>query len=185
MIYQATGRIPQRIGNRYESTYPYDSFPTKDGDAIIAAGNNKLFGILCDVMGQPELKEDPRFLEVRDRVANHEPLREIVSAWTMQHTIDEVDQLLNSAGCPASAVNTIDRMVVDPQIAGAREMFPEIDQPGIGKLHVTATAQKLTRTKSCPRKPAPLLGEDNAAVFGEFLGFDEEKLAAFKAQGAI
>ena len=109
-------------------------------------------------MGRPELKQDPRFLEVKDRVANHEAMYEIVSAWSKQHTVDEVDQLLNAAGCPASPVNTIDRMVVDPQIAGAREMFPEIDQPGIGKLHITAMPQKLTRTKSYPRKPAPLLG---------------------------
>ena len=50
MIYQSTGRIPQRIGNRYESTYPYDTFPAKDGDVVIAAGNNKLYAILCDVM---------------------------------------------------------------------------------------------------------------------------------------
>ena len=185
MIYQATGRIPQRIGNRYESTYPYDSFPAKDGNVIIAAGNNKLFAILCDVMGQPELKEDPRFLEVKDRVANHEPLREIVSAWTQNYTIEEIDQMLNGAGCPASAVNTIDRMVVDPQIAGARDMFPEIDQPGIGKLHITATAQKLTRTKSCPRKPAPLLGEDNAEIFGKMLDFDEARLAELKEKGVI
>lgn len=185
MIYQATGRIPQRIGNRYESTYPYDSFPAKDGNVIIAAGNNKLFAILCDVMGQPELKEDPRFLEVKDRVANHEPLREIVSAWTQNYTIAEIDQMLNGAGCPASAVNTIDRMVVDPQIAGARDMFPEIDQPGIGKLHITATAQKLTRTKSCPRKAAPLLGEDNADIFGKMLGFDEARLAELKEKGVI
>ena len=185
MIYQATGRIPQRIGNRYESTYPYDSFPAKDGNVIIAAGNNKLFAILCDVMGQPELKEDPRFLEVKDRVANHEPLREIVSVWTQNYTIAEIDQMLNGAGCPASAVNTIDRMVVDPQIAGARDMFPEIDQPGIGKLHITATAQKLTRTKSCPRKAAPLLGEDNAEIFGKMLGFDEARLAELKEKGVI
>ena len=185
MIYQSTGRIPQRICNRYESTYPYDSFPTKDGSVIIAAGNNKLYSILCDVMGKPELKTDPRFLEVRDRVANHEAMREEVSAWTMQHTIDEVDKLLNDAGCPASPVNTIDRMVVDPQIAGAREMFPEIDQPGIGKLHITAAPQKLTRTKAVPRKAAPLLGEDNASIYGELLGFDAEKLAELKEKGVI
>ena len=184
-IYLASGRIPERIGNRYEATAPYDSFHAKDGDMVIAAGNNKLFAILCDVMGQPELKEDPRFLEVKDRVANHEPLREIVSAWAQNYTIEEIDQMLNSAGCPASAVNTIDRMVVDPQIAGARDMFPEIDQPGIGKLHITATAQKLTRTKSCPRKPAPLLGEDNAEIFGKMLGFDEARLAELKEKGVI
>ncbi|CDC68755.1 MULTISPECIES: CaiB/BaiF CoA-transferase family protein [environmental samples] len=185
MIYQSTGRIPQRIGNRYESTYPYDAFPAKDGDVIIAAGNNKLYGILCDVMGRPELKQDPRFLEVKDRVANHEAMYEIVSAWSKQHTVDEVDQLLNAAGCPASPVNTIDRMVVDPQIAGAREMFPEIDQPGIGKLHITAMPQKLTRTKSYPRKPAPLLGEDNAEIYQKMLGFDQAKLDELKAKGVI
>lgn len=185
MIYQSTGRIPQRIGNRYESTYPYDVFPTKDGSAVIAAGNNKLWAILCGVMGQPELTADPRFLEVKDRVANHDALREVVSAWTQQHTIEEVDSLCNGAGCPACAVNTIDRMVLDPQIAGARDMFPEIDQPGIGKLHITACPQKLTRTKSCPRKPAPLLGEDNESIYAEFLGYDAAKLAELKDQGVI
>ena len=50
MIYQSTGRIPQRIGNRYESTYPYDTFPASDGDVVIAAGNNKLYGILYGVI---------------------------------------------------------------------------------------------------------------------------------------
>ena len=185
MIYQSTGRIPQRIGKRYESTYPYDTFPTKDGDVVIAAGNNKLYGLLCDVMGRPELKTDPRFLEVKDRVANHAALREEISPWTQQHTIDEVDKLLNDAGCPACPVNTIDRLVVDPQIAGARGMFPTINQPGIGELAITAIPQHLTRTSSQPRKPAPLLGEDNAAVYGQMLGLDEAKLAELKEKGVI
>ena len=185
MIYQSTGRIPQRIGNRYESTYPYDVFPAKDGDVVIAAGNDKLWKILCNVMGQPELTSDPRFLAVKDRVANHAPLREIVCAWTKNYTIDEIDKMLNDAGCPACPVNTIDRLVKDPQIAGARGMFPEIDQPGIGKLQITAMAQKLTRTKSYPRKAAPLLGEDNADIYGKLLGFDSDKLAELKAKGTI
>lgn len=185
MIYQATGRIPQRIGNRYESTYPYDVFPARDGDVVIAAGNNKLWSILCGVMGKPELAEDPMYLNVKDRVANHASLRDLVCEWTKNYTIDEIDSMLNSAGCPACPVNTLDRLVADPQIAVARGMFPEIDQPGIGKLNITAVPQKLTRTKACPRKPAPLLGEDNAAIYGEWLGFDEAKLAELKAQGVI
>ena len=185
MIYQSTGRIPQRIGNRYESTYPYDTFPAKDGDVVIAAGNNKLYAILCDVMGKPELKTDPRFAEVKDRVANHVAMREIIVPWTKQHTIDEVDKLLNDAGCPACPVNTLDRLVVDPQIAGARGMFPTIDQPGIGELQITAIPAHTTRTSTAPRKAAPLLGEDNANVYGKLLGLDEAKLADLKAKGVI
>lgn len=185
MIYQSTGRVPQRIGNRYESTYPYDSFPAKDGNVIIAAGNNKLYSILCDVMQQPELKKDIRFLEVKDRVDNHIAMKEIISKWTREYTVAEIDELLNSAGCPASPVNTIESLVVDPQIAGAREMFPEINQPGIGPLKITATPQKLTRTKSFPRKPAPLLGEDNEKIYCDMLGLDKNKLIELKKEGAI
>lgn len=175
----------QRIGNRYESTYPYDTFPAKDGDVVIAAGNNKLYAILCDVMGKPELKTDPRFAEVKDRVANHVAMREIIVPWTKQHTIDEVDKLLNDAGCPSCPVNTLDRLVVDPQIAGARGMFPTIDQPGIGELQITAIPAHTTRTSTAPRKAAPLLGEDNADVYGKLLGLDEAKLADLKAKGVI
>ncbi len=185
MIYQATGRIPQRIGNRYESTYPYDSFPANDGDVIIAAGNNKLFSILCEIIEQPELKNDPRFIDVKSRVANHDDLFKIVSSWTKKYTVEEIDKKLNDAGCPASIVNTIDRLVVDKQIAGAREMFPEIEQPGIGKLQITACPQKLTRTKSYPRKPAPLLGEDNMDIFGKLLGFSEDRINELKSKGII
>ena len=185
MIYQATGRIPQRIGNRYESTYPYDSFPANDGDVIIAAGNNKLFSILCEIMEQPELKNDSRFLDVKSRVANHDDLFEIVSTWTKKYSVEEIDKKLNDAGCPASIVNTIDRLVVDRQIAGARAMFPEIEQPGRGKLQITACPQKLTRTKSYPRKAAPLLGEDNIDIYGKLLGFDENKIKELKEKGII
>ena len=185
MIYQATGRIPQRIGNRDESTYPYDSFPANDGDVIIAAGNNKLFSILCEIMEQPELKNDSRFLDVKSRVANHDDLFEIVSTWTKKYSVEEIDKKLNDAGCPASIVNTIDRLVVDRQIAGAREMFPEIEQPGIGKLQITACPQKLTRTKSYPRKAAPLLGEDNIDIYGKLLGFDVNKIKELKEKGII
>ena len=185
MIYQATGRIPQRIGNRYESTYPYDSFPANDGDVIIAAGNNKLFSILCEIMEQPELKNDSRFLDIKSRVANHNDLFEIVSTWTKKYSVEEIDKKLNDAGRPASIVNTIDRLVVDKQIAGAREMFPEIKQPGIGKLQITACPQKLTRTRSFPRKAAPLLGEDNIDIYGKLLGFDENKIKELKEKGII
>ena len=122
---------------------------------------------------------------MRGLLEYYEDLRQIVRDWSRQYTVDELDRMLNDAGCPATPVNTIDRVMADPQIAEDRGMFPTIEQPGMGSLPITATAQKLSRTKAYPRKAAPGLGEDNAAVFGELLGFDEEKLAELKEKGII
>ena len=185
MIYLAEGRVPERIGNRYESTYPYDSFKAKDGNVIIAAGNDKLYALLCDLMQQPELKSDERFVTVSDRVEHHAELREIVETWTKNYTIDQVVDMVNGAGVPASPVNTIDRVVADPQISEHRGMFPVIEQPGIGKMTLTNNAQKFTETKSGPRKSAPQLGEDNEWVYSEFLACSVEDVAKLKEKGII
>ena len=176
MIYQSTGRIPQRIGNRYESTYPYDTFPAKDGDVVIAAGNNKLYAILCDVMGKPELKTDPRFAEVKDRVANHVAMREIIVPWTKQHTIDEVDKLL---GKLEEGFDAVYASYEHKQHSTFRNMGSKVNE------QITAIPAHTTRTSTAPRKAAPLLGEDNANVYGKLLGLDEAKLADLKAKGVI
>ena len=68
IIYLCTGRVPSRIGNRYEAIYPYDSFKAKDGHVIIACGNNKLFELLVGVMNMPELLENPHFADNNERV---------------------------------------------------------------------------------------------------------------------
>lgn len=185
MIYLATGRIPERIGNRYESTYPYDSFRTKDGSVIIGAGNDKLYDILCDVMQMPELKTDPRFLAVKDRVANHVAMKDIIEKWTMEKTIDEVADALNSAGVPASPINTIDRVVADKHIGGVHNMFPEMDHPVAGKVKVTNNPLKFGHKQAFPRTPAPTLGQDNEAVYGKFLGKDEATIKTLKENGVI
>lgn len=185
MIYLAEGRVPQRIGNRYESTYPYDSFKTKDDSIIIAAGNDKLFGLLCDLMEMPKLKTDPRFITVSERVAHHAELKTIMEQWTIQYRVDDLVVLVNNAGVPASPVNTLDRVVKEPQIAKYREMFPEIFQTGIGNMRVTNNPQKFTETKSGPRKAAPLLGEDNEEIYLDYLGYGAAQVAGLRLQGII
>ena len=185
MIYQATGRVPERIGNRYESTYPYDTFPTQNGEVVIAAGNNKLFSILANCMGKQQLIEDPRFSNIQSRAENYAKLKEIIASWTAVHTVEFIDETLNTAGCPACPVNTIDKMVSNPHISQARGMFPTIIQPGIVEFHVTASAQKFTRTSSEPRKHAPLLGEDNIKIYKEWLRLDSEYIDSLKLNKII
>lgn len=185
MIYLAEGRILQRIGNRYESTYPYDSFSAKDGSVIIGAGNDKLFSLLCEVMGQKELELDSRFSDISGRVKNHKELKKIIDDWCHAYEIDEVVSMLNEAGVPSSPVNSLDRVVNDPQLNIHRNMFPEIEQTGIGSIKVTNNPQRLSETISGPSKAAPLLGEDNTTIFKDWLGYSEDELTNLKTSGVI
>lgn len=184
-IYLATGRIPEKIGNRYESAYPYDSFRAKDGDVIIACGNDKLYKLLADVMKQPELLTDERFATNALRVKNHEELKPIIEAWTSQHEIDEVVNMLLAVGVPSSPINTIDRVVKDPHIAGAREMFVEVEHPVAGKTTLTGDHIKFSDKKAEIRTPAPTLGQHNFSVYEKFIGLNEETIKEYIEKGVF
>ena len=185
MIYLCTGRTPERIGNRYEAVYPYDTFPTKNGDLVIGAGNNKLFSLLINVMGQPELLENPLFSDNNLRVINHAKLKPIIVEWLKDKDLDETVQVLLDAGIPAAPINTIDRVTKDPHIAGAREMFPDCDHPKAGKIKLTGNQIKLTNNKIDTFKPSPLLGQHNYDILNEILGISKEEVQKLKEDKVI
>lgn len=169
IIYLCTGRVPTKIGNRYEAIYPYDSFEAKDGMVIIACGNDKLFGLLKEVI-KDEALENPLYEKNIDRVENHGMLKPVIELWTKERTIDEVVDILLEAGIPAAPVNTIDRVAKDPHIAGAREMFVEMEHPTAGKIKVTGSQLKFTNKKVEIKTPSPLLGQHTEEIMERFCG---------------
>ena len=183
MIYLCTDRVPQRIGNRYEAIYPYDSFKAADGDVIIACGNDKLFGLLKGYLKMPEL-EDPEFGNNINRVKNHAKIRVLVESWTVQHTVDEIVEILLGLGIPVAPINTIDRVAKDPHIADAREMFVECEHPTAGKLRITGTQLKFSEHKFGVYRPAPLLSEHTEEVLAA-LGYDASEFTKFKEEGIV
>lgn len=90
-----------------------------------------------------------------------------------------------SAGVSASPINTIDRLVNDPHIAGAREVFVDIDHPVAGKTKLTDNHIKLGTTPARTATPAPLLGQHNEAVHAGLLGVKGEQLASLRRTGVI
>lgn len=184
-IYLVEKRLPQRIGNRYESTYPYDSFKAKDGSMVIGAANDKLWQNLCNIMGQPELGIKPEFDTNWKRVQEHEAVKAIVEAWTLTKSVKEIVDALLEAGVPAAPINNIEQVVNDPHIAGAREMFVEVNHPKAGKMKITGSHIKLSETKPCIKTPAPLLGQHNDEVYKELLGLSFDEIAAMKQDGLI
>ena len=185
MIYLAEGRLPGRIGNRYEAVYPYDSFTCSDSSCVIGAGNNKLWKKLCGLMGTEEIAELPKYLNSTDRTAHHDELKPIVEKWTRTKTAKEVVETCLAAGVPAAPIYDVAQVSTDPHIAGDREMFIEQEHPKAGKVIVTGSPLKLSGTPVTIRTPAPALGQDNAAVFKRLLGLNEQQLLALKTDGVI
>jgi len=184
-IYLVEGRLPERIGNRYESTYPYDSFKANDGSMVIGAANDKLWQKLCVIMGQPELGLKAEFDTNWKRVQEHEAVKSIVQAWTMTKSVKDIVDVLLEAGIPAAPINNIEQVVNDPHIAGAREMFVEVDHPKAGKMKITGSHIKLSETKPSIKTPSPLLGQHNDEVYKELLGLSIEEIAAMKKEALI
>ncbi|MGI6169420.1 MAG: CaiB/BaiF CoA transferase family protein [Christensenellales bacterium] len=183
MIYLCTGRVPSRIGNRYESVYPYDTFEASDGYVIIACGNDKLYNLLKGIIKMPGM-DNGKFADNAKRVENHAALKEIIEAWTSTKPIDEIVQTMLSVGIPSAPINTIDRVVSDPHIADAREMFVEIEHPVAGKIKITGNQIKFTTHKASIRTPSPILGQHNASVL-KGIGYSDEEINEFLEQGVV
>lgn len=173
----ASGKQPELMGNRYAAAYPYDSFQAKDGLFVIGCGNDKLFKLLCEhVLYKPELLQDPRFETNINRCEHHAELKPIIEEWSCHHTIDEAVRMILDAGVPAAPINDLHRVTTDPHIADSREMFVSLPHPVIGDMKVNGNPVKLLDTKADISIPAPELGQDNASIYREFLGFDESRL---------
>lgn len=184
MIYLCTGRVPSKIGNRYEAIYPYDSFRAADGYVIIACGNDKLFSLLKSVLCIASLDDEEFDCNVK-RVENHDKLKDIIEEWTSVRKIDDIVEQLLAVGIPVGPINTIDRVATDPHIAGAREMFVECEHPIAGTVKLTNSHLKFTNNKTSIRKPAPLLGEDNEWILSERLGMTTAEIEKLKDENVL
>lgn len=184
--YQVEGRQPERMGNRYPSAAPYDSFKAKDGEFVIGCGNDKLFALLCNqVLHRPELVDDPRYDTPVNRLAHQAELKVIVEEWSTQHTIAEAVDAVLAAGVPAAPINDIPAVMNDEHIAKAREMFLDCDHPVAGHFRVNGNPVKLMDSMPRLRTPAPTLGQDNEAVYEGVFGLSPERLAELKDEGVI
>ena len=181
--YFKSGELPVRNGNAYASIAPYDTYRAKDGRVIIACGNQKLYERLCnEVLDMAWMITDERFLNVPLRVANNEIQKQYIEEWTMQYTVDEIVEKVLAKGIPAAPIFNVRQITEDEHIAKAREMFIEIDHPTIGRMKVNGSPIKLMDMMPRINCPAPVLGQDNHAVFVEKLGYSEEEYEQMKAE---
>jgi crotonobetainyl-CoA:carnitine CoA-transferase CaiB-like acyl-CoA transferase len=136
--YVAGGVVPQRMGNSHPSLYPYEPIPCADGELIITSGNNVQFRRLCEVIGAPELADDPRFARNEDRTVNRAELRPLLIARLQTRTKMDWFRDIIAAGVPCGPINDVAGGVgfateigLDPivEVGEGEAMVPSVRHP--------------------------------------------------------
>ncbi len=182
--YFAAGIAPRPLGTRHPSITPFDAFKSKDGAVIVGAGNDRLWEKLCDIIGLPELKADERFRSNALRTRNFADLYPYLDDAFAARTTAEWIAALDAAGIPCGPLNTIDKVVADPQIA-ARDMIVTTDHPVAGPVTMAGLPIKLSVTPGSIDRPAPMLGQHAGELLGELLGLGAAEIEELRRKGII
>lgn len=182
--YLVSGQPPERYGNAHATIVPYQTMPTADGWLMLAAGNDGQFAALCRALGHPEWIVDERFATNPARVANRETLIPQLEAIFRTRPTEEWIELILDAGVPCGPVNDIPTALADPQ-AQARQMVQTVAHPLDGPVSLVGPVPKLSATPARITSAPPNLGEHTQAVLCDLLGYDEGRIAALRADGAI
>jgi formyl-CoA transferase len=185
------GTAAERWGNQSQLgvNAPSGIFPCRPGgpnDYVFVyttrAGNHHWHRLL-DVIGRPELKDDPRFEDPARRAQHNDEVERMISSWTEQRSKQDAMRILGDAGVPCSAVFDTLELTEDPDLR-RREVFVEIDHPKRGRHWMPGWPVRMDRSH-VPVRAAPLLGQHNREVYGELLGLDAEEIDRLAREGVI
>jgi crotonobetainyl-CoA:carnitine CoA-transferase CaiB-like acyl-CoA transferase len=182
--YLMAGVKPDRLGNGHPNTVPYKVFPTKDGNLTLAVGNDGQWQRLCAAVGHPELANDQRYAQNRERIARRAEVEELVSGWFRQKSTDEWVKLLEEVEVPCGPIFTIERILADSQI-DALGILKSVTHPTSGPLRVVGAPFHLSADDTEPYRPPPLLGEHTNAVLKELLSLSDADLRELEQEGAF
>lgn len=157
-------------------------YPCQDGYVVIWIGPH--YHLVVKMMGDPDWSKEEMFANPLMRNNYIVELNQLITAWTMEHTAEEINALALQQGVPCSLVRSVKDLVTDEQLA-YRNFWREIDHPIAGKLKYPGAPFKLSATPAAIERPAPLLGEHNEMVYGEILKYSREQLAKMKKAGII
>jgi formyl-CoA transferase len=183
--YATAGHVRERSGSVLPGIAPSNVYPCSDGEYLIGANQDSVFGRLCDAMGQPELAQDSRYRDHVSRGRHQIELDALIGAWTATRTIAAVEALMIEHGVPAGKLYRPQDMIDDPHFR-AREAIIDVPSARWGTIKMQNVFPKLSRTPGSVRRAAPAtIGQDNTAVYGDLLGLDAAAIADMQERGVI
>jgi crotonobetainyl-CoA:carnitine CoA-transferase CaiB-like acyl-CoA transferase len=177
----ASGRVPQRMGNRHPSIVPYETFTASDGEFVLAVGNDDLWSRFCSVAG---LDLGERFATNRQRVTGYDELRPIIAETLRKASRQHWLTRLTAAGIPCGSVRDVQEVFADPQLA-AREMLVELEHATVGWMKAVGMPVKLSATPGSLHMAPPTLGAHSDAILAGELGLEAADIARLRAIGVV
>ena len=175
---------PRRLGNAHPNITPYEAFRARDRWFALAAPNERQWAILCGVLGQPDLRLDPRFADNNARVDNRAALRQILDDAFLSRDAEEWLDEFRRAGLPCGPINTIPEVFAHPQ-ADARGLVADVEHETAGRVTLPGFPYKLSQTPASVRTPPPMLGQHTSEVLVELLDYSPEDVAALGERGVV
>ncbi|MFL6719887.1 MAG: CaiB/BaiF CoA transferase family protein [Burkholderiaceae bacterium] len=182
--YFLSGKIPQRMGNSHPNMVPYQVFRCKEGDVIVAVGNDSQYAAFCGVIGRPELATDPRFATVAQRNLNRGALIPQVAQAMLARTMTEWVECMEAANVPCGPINNLEQVFEDPQVRH-RQMKLTLPHPVAGEMPNLASPIRFSDTPIRYERAAPTLGEHTDEVLATRLGMPVDRISELKARGII
>ena len=182
-MYLMSGHVPHGIGNGHFVHVPYNCYPTADGHIIVACIGDPFFERFAEFSGIPEL-QDPELRKQPVRYARKAEIDALVSKKFRTRPTAKWAALLREARIPCGPVNNFAQALADPQVR-ARDMVRDV------KLHTGETIPmpgnpvKLSGAAPSQWTAPPTLGRDTDDVLRDLAGYDEARLAALRAAGAV
>ena len=186
-----TGRAPARVGNANPlgTSAPCNLYRCKPGGPndyvyiYATRAGNRHWESLLRAMGRQDLICEPRFSSPEARWEHRAEIDDLLAAWTSTRTKYEVMDLVGAAGAPAGAVRDLQEIVDDPEVQ-ARGMVVTVDHPARGPFTMPGWPVKMTESR-VDVTASPLLGQDNADVYRDWLGYSADDLERLRAEGII
>jgi CoA:oxalate CoA-transferase len=179
------GKITRPMGNEHPFVMPYASFKAKDGYVFHGGYTDKFWRLTCEFFGEPEFADIPELdsmVKRQVRSVYNERIKPKLEAWIANYTVQELVDGLGDK-IPLTPIYDVSQVVKDPQIL-ARGMIIENEYPQ-GKIGMCGQPVKMSATPADPMGLAPNVGEHNAEVYAELLGFSESDVAALTEKGIL
>ena len=166
--YLVSGKVPTRIGNAHANIVPYQVFPVADGHVIIATGNDAQYVKLCNVLGVPELAENPAYKDNIGRLNHRDELVGKITAITKRIKRDDLLAQLEAVQVPAGPINNLEQVFNDSQVIhrGMQLKLPSAAAKA-GTIPGVRTPVVIDGWKAASEHPSPLLGEHTAEILRE------------------